>query len=134
MSRIYSLYTCHEIVIDNDGNIIAEYKTDLPDSTLIIKQFCDAFNSAAKEYLLNIINKEFNDKILSLKAQEYPNNNHETTINVVITGKPGTRFTEKLRNEIFEWINSQYSDGWGEGFFGLINVMTTDTGTHFYIE
>lgn len=31
-------------------------------------------------------------------------------------------------------IDAQFSDGWGEGFFGYINIMTAPDGTKFIVE
>lgn len=135
MSQIYSLYTCNEVIVDDNGNFVKDYTENLPHHDQIIKTFCDAFNTSAKDHLLNILNKDVGDKIAAMKAKPYAKAEPGKTIIVVaITAKPNARFTEKLRTQVFDWISTQYSDGWGEGFFGPVNVLTADDGTRFYID
>lgn len=133
MSYITSLYVCHEIIVDDNNNFISEHKTNLPHAELISKTFCEQFDKAAKDYLLNVMNNELGNRIALLKAMPSKACN-ETIISIRITAKPGVRFTSKLRNAVYDFISLQFSDGWGEGFFGPVNIITADDGTRFYID
>ena len=133
MSYITSLYVCHEIIVDSNNNFISEHETNLTHAELISKTFCEQFDRAAEDYLLNIMNNELGNRIALLKAMPSKARN-ETIISIRITAKPGVRFTSKLRNAVYDFMSSQFSDGWGEGFFGPANIITANDGTRFYID
>ena len=85
---------------------------------------------------LDIINKECDDKIQRLiaKPMTAKSSDHKTAVGVHIYGKSNVRFTEKFRTKVFDFIDSQFADGWGESFFGPINTMTAPDGTRLYID
>ena len=138
MSYVISLYDCHEIIVDNNNNFVKEHCKNLPHDQFIKDEFCKQFNKAVHDYLLNIINNECDDKISKIIAK--PMDNHKsgkpiaTTVGVYIYGKPYVRFTKKFKEKVFDFMSSQYSDGWGEGFFGPVNIMTAPDGTRLYVD
>lgn len=134
MSYITSTYTCHEIIVDSNDNYISDHETNLPHADLISKTFCAEFNKASRDYLLDTMNNELDNKITSLKAQPSKASGTDTVIDIRIIAKPGIRFTAKLRNAVYDFMSVQFSDGWGEGFFGPVNILTANDGTRFYID
>lgn len=136
MSRVVSIYKCHEIIVDANNDFVSEHITDLPHSEFIQQEFCKQFNEAVESCLLDIINKECDDKIQRLIAKPMTAklSDHETAVGVHIYGKPNVRFTTKFRNKVFEFMDAQFSDGWGESFFGPINTLTAPDGTRLYID
>lgn len=131
MSKHGFIYRPCEVVCDKEGNIINEHETDLPHFDMIRKEMEDNWNSMHMEQYFDGILK---DKIAECTLKfiniglPYPT----ALINAV--GVPRFRFTEKVRNEIDEQIFAQLVDGWGEGFFGPVNIMTAPDGTRFYVE
>lgn len=136
MSKVISIYKCHEIIVDANNDFVSKHITDLPHSEFIQQEFCKQFNEAVESYLLDIINKECDDKIQRLiaKPMTAKSSDHKTAVGVHIYGKSNVRFTEKFRTKVFDFIDSQFADGWGESFFGPINTMTAPDGTRLYID
>ena len=130
MSKTQICYTCHEIILDDNGNFIKEYEENLPHHNQIEKEMCDSFNNTHIERFFDGILK---DKIKSAIMTFKKIDNKSVGI-MTIEGIPNFRFTQKVRDEIYEQIGGQLSDGWGEGFFGYINVMTAPDGTKFIVE
>jgi len=135
MAKLTSLYTCHEIVVDKNDDFVKAYETNLPHADFIVKEFIDRWNKDADAFLLKYLNEQVaKDKIESCYAKKFRTTNGECTIAVEIVAKPGVALRSEMKQEIFDWIGSQYSDGWGEGFFGMINIMTAPDGTRLYVD
>lgn len=134
MAVIKSLYTLHEIVVDNNDEFVKEYEVDLPHGDFIVEEMCKAWNADADKFILEFMNNECDNRIESCYMKPFKNNNGESTVAVHIKAKEGKQLTGKIKSAVWDFMDGQYSDGWGEGFFGLINVMTAPDGTRFYVE
>lgn len=136
MSKVISIYKCHEIIVDANNDFISEHFADLPHSEFIQQEFCKQFNNAVERYLLDIMNRECDDKIQRLIAKPITITlpDHKTAVGIHIYGKSNVRFTKKFRTKVFEFMDAQFADGWGESFFGPINTLTAPDGTRLYID
>lgn len=134
MAEIISLYTCHEVIVDNNDNILEYHETNLPHGDFIAEEFCKKWNEDADKFLLEFMNKELDNRIESCIAKPRKTNDGTTTVAVHIKAKPGKQLTTKIKNTAWDYMSAQYSDGWGEGFFGMINIMTAPDGTRLYVE
>ena len=133
MAKLSIIYTLHEIVVDNNGDYIKEYNKNLPHSNEVAEAFINQWNKDADEFMLEIINEQVaNNSIESCKARRYKKHEAETQIIIEIVAKKGKQFREKFRNNIYDFMESQFIDGWGEGFFN--KYRTAKDGTKYYIE
>ena len=135
MAKLLSIYTIHERVVDKDGNDLAYYDENLPHGDVLADAFVKDWNKAADEYMLDLINKEVGkDRIASIYARRYQKNGAETKVAVEVVAKPGKQFRWPIKDNVFDFLSAQYCDGWGEGFFGLVNVMTAPDGAQICAE
>lgn len=133
MSKLSIIYTLREIILDDNNDYIKEYDKNLPHSNEVAEAFINQWNKDADEFMLEIINKQVaNNSIESCKARRYKKYDKETKVIIEIVAKQGKQFREKLRNNIYDFIESQFIDGWGEGFFN--KYRTAKDGTKYYIE
>ena len=133
MAKLSIIYTLHEIIVDNNGDYIKEYDKNLPHSNEVAEAFINQWNKDADEFMLEIINEQVaNNSIESCKARRYKKHEAETKVIIEIVAKKGKQFREKFRNNIYDFMESQFIDGWGEGFFN--KYRTAKDGTKYYIE
>ena len=133
MSKLSIIYTLSEIILDDNNNYIKEYNKNLPHADEIAEVFINQWNKDADDFMLEIINEQVADNsIKSCKARRYKKHDKETKIIIEIVAKQGKQFREKLRNNIYDFMESQFTDGWGEGFFN--KYRTAKDGTKYYIE
>ena len=130
MSKLQILYICHEVALDDSGHCIEEYEKDLPHHDMIAKEMCKSFNNMHIERFFDGILKD-NIKSATMKFKKV---NNESIAVITIEGVPNFRFSEPRRNQIFEQMDGQLSDGWGETFFGFGNIMQDKDGNHFCVE
>lgn len=135
MAKLLSLYTLAESVYNKYGDQIAYYEENLPHGDILANAFIKDWNESADKFMLGLINKEVGkDRIKSIYARRYKKNSPEVTVAVEVVAKEGKQFRGSMKEDIFEYLSSQYCDGWGEGFFGPINMMSADDGTRFCAE
>lgn len=133
MEKLSITYTLHEIIVDNNGDYIKEYDKNLPHADEIAEVFINEWNKNADEFMLEIINEQVaNNSIESCKARRYKKHGAETQIVIEIVAKKSKQFREKFRNNIYDFMESQFIDGWGEGFFN--KYRTAKDGIKYYIE
>lgn len=130
MSTFMFITNFHEIEIDNDLNVIDDYDFNLPHHDIIAANAEKSWNEMHMEQFYDGFLK---DKVESAKMKCRVNKDGESEGVILIKMKKGVRLTEKCRNAIVEQTSAQLSDGWGESFFGPINIMT-DGHTRFYVE
>ena len=53
MSKVISIYKCHEIIVDANNDFVSEHITDLPHSEFIQQEFCKQFNEAVESYKMH---------------------------------------------------------------------------------
>lgn len=132
MSALKSIYALHEVVTDENGEYIREYDKDLPHSDEIAEIFIREWNGFAGEMLKIMNDQAGRDRIESCLARRYKKNGRETQVVVEIKAKKGQQFRSGVREDIFDFMSSQFSDGWGEGFFKRQRIAKD--GTRYYIE
>ena len=133
MAKFTSLYECREVILDDNGDYVEEYEENLPHGDFIVNWFCNAWNKDADKFILDILNRDIGDCIETCYMRKYKDDT-KTILAIDFVMKKGKRLTQKVKNEIIDWIDGQYSDGWGEGMFGYANVMTAPDGTKFIVE
>ena len=135
MSKLIYSYKINETVLDNDDDFVEDYETNLPHGDELLAHMCKDWND------MNM--HRFYDGVLENKiasAVMYPciktnaNNEKEYIGRIEFVGAPKVRFTQKIRDEIINQTDAQFSDGWGESFFGYANIMTMSDGTHVIAE
>lgn len=124
MSKFVVMYRFHEIQETRDGDY--EYKKDLPHAREIVKCAVDDWNKTVKSAYLYT---GFDDDIASIRA--YPSRTDTDAMCIEVCLKPRSRMSEKKRVAIEEAIDAQFSDGWGEGFFGS-RFEDKETGICYY--
>ena len=130
MSTFMFITTFNEVEFDNDGNIIADYETNLPHHDMISAEAERSWNEMKMEQYYDGI---LTDKIESARMKCRKTKTGETEAVIRFKMKAGVRLTERYRNAIVEQTSAQFSDGWGESFFGMVNVMT-DGKKKFFVE
>lgn len=128
MSKYVVAYHFHEIQITKDDEYICEYKTNLPHAKEIVEYAVDDWNSVVK---ISYLHTGFDDDIANIRA--YPSRTDTDAMCVEVSLKPGIRMNERKRTEIEEAIDAQFSDGWGEGFFGN-RFEDKETGICYYAD
>ena len=130
MSAFNYLYAVHEVQVDKNDNLIAEFEDNLPHHSFIMDEMCKSWNDMHMEQYYDGILK---NKILSAKMiPDIIDGTSCAKINII--GKSGVRFTQKVKDAIVEQTSAQMCDGWGEGFFGYANIMTAPDGTRLYVD
>ncbi len=121
--------TFTEVEVDKNNDFIADYETNLPHHDIIAESMEKSWNDMHMERFYDGI---LTDKIESatMKCRQLDG---ESEAVISIKMKPGARLTQKYKDAIIDQTSAQLSDGWGEGFFGLINIMT-DGDRRFYAE
>ena len=133
MAKLTSLYTLRECIVDEDGNDIAYYEEDLPHGNEIVERFINKWNKDADDFMLDIMNEQVGkDRIQSCYARRYNKKSPRVTVAVEIIAKEGKQFRGSMKADIFDFMESQYTDGWGEGFFN--KIIKAEDGTLFYID
>ena len=132
MSKFEYITNLTETELDENGNVICDYETNLPHHDLIIKKICKSWNDMHMEQYYD---GQLKDKINSAVMSAYRDQTHsgQCSVKITFTLKKGCRLTESCRDAIIDQTNAQFSDGWGEGFFGYSNIMT-DGKRHFIVE
>ena len=76
MSKIVSLYTCHENQIDEKGNTVAYYQANLPHGKEIAEAFIGEWNKDA-ERMVEIMNEQVaKGRVESCKARRQDHHRH----------------------------------------------------------
>ena len=80
MAKYMSLYCCTEELYDQNGNLTGEFKTNLPHSEEIAKQFCERWNEDADNFMLDLVNKECDDRIESCYMRLFDSRSDKTIL------------------------------------------------------
>lgn len=132
MSTFNFITSFTETTLDNDECPLNYYTNNLPHHSLIIKKACESWNEMHMEqYYDGILENKVKSAVMSAFRDRTCSKN--CSVKIAITLEPGIRMTEKYRKAITEQTSAQLTDGWGEGFFGYINVMS-DGKTKFIVE
>ena len=114
---------------------IKEYTHDLPHGKELLKKMCESWNKSNMHQFYDGI---LSNNIIAAKMRpvtELDNEGNKAFYGKIeITGKPGFRFSQKIREEIDEQTSAQITDGWGETFLGSVNIITMPDGTRCYAD
>ena len=117
MSTFMSLYEVNETEYDEHDNFVSDHKTNLPHSKDIVKRFCEQWNKDADSFMLDLVNKECDNRIKSCYMRQFNPKGSKTVLCVDFIAKEGKQLTRKIKDAIMDFMSAQYSDGWGEGMF-----------------
>ena len=132
MDKIVYTFEFNEIIVDEENNYVKEYKKNLPHKDYIVKTFCNEWNKASKEFLLELMRDEVSKKIVSCAAKpRHGNSKIKYDAKLVVTTREKDNFTEEEVDEILDYLDAQMADGWGECFFHKIREVD---GTRFFID
>lgn len=131
MSYISYHIPVDETTLDQDLNPITTFDANLPHEKAITKMLLSEWK---KSNPLQYFPEEIRKKIHKLDMQIQVNKNKSMEAIVIAHGEPRTYFTEKLRHQIWDLLDGQMSDGWGECIFGYNNIMTDENGQKYIIE
>lgn len=129
MSTVRFLTDLIEVPCDKKGEREwEEIDENLPHHELISKLICESWNTAHMEQYFDGVLK---DNIASAIMNCMKDGDGKTVAVITVTGKPNFRFSEKRRNEIYDQVSAQLSDGWGESFFH--KEFTDEHGARFTV-
>lgn len=126
MAIFLSLYNCIEELYDANG-FVKEYEEYLPHGKQIVNDFCKQWNRDADAFMLELVNKECDNRIQSCYMRQFDPKGKKTTLCVEFIAKPGKQLTTKIKNAIRDFMDAQYSDGWGEGMFERVTELPDGT-------
>lgn len=132
MSKLYYYMDLHEVIIRNDDGEEHEevFEKSLPHHDIIAKEICKYWNEMKME---RYFDGALKGAIRSAKMRCYREKNSDKSIaQITIEGVPGFRFGCARRSMVFDQLDAQMVDGWGEGFFGVYEMRAPD-GTRFYV-
>ena len=129
--------------VDDNCNHIRDLEASDPLFSFAIDEMVKSFNEMKLEN--SIDNKEakrklgytIKEKIKSIRMKRIHKIDEEGRpyVRITVETYPGTlKMTEKVCGYIGDFISSQYSDGWGEGFFGPGNSFKAPDGTLLAVE
>lgn len=131
MSKLYYYMELHEVIVDNEWEPKETFEDYLPHHDIIAKEICKSWNEMNMEQYFDGVLK---GNIQSAKMSCYRDkSNGKSMAKITIEGVHGFRFGSARRAEVFEQLDAQMSDGWGEGFF-VSHVITAPDGTEFYVD
>lgn len=108
---------CHEVALDADGNEIDYFETNLPHHKIIQNIFCREWNNQA-DNILKLLQKEISPKITDCSAMAYPSTKDgRCRVVIAITAEPHAHLTQHRKQMLWDFMDAQMTDGWGEGFY-----------------
>ncbi len=122
---------CEECIVDDNGNITKSYEKNFPHHDIIAKEMTESFNNAKLE---RFVDDSLKGKIKSIRMRIDQDNEGYSVGHITFEGIPGLRMTQKVKETLDDDMSAQFSDGWGEGFLGIINIMKAPDGTEFFVE
>lgn len=132
MSKYVLCVSFHEIALNADDEFLGEYTVKLPHHKYIVNAACESWNKMHME--------QYYDGVLAGKitsAVMYPyrdvSGEGKCMVKIEVVLKQGIRMNEKYRASILRQTSAQLVDGWGESFYGYVNVMTVD-GQRFMVD
>ena len=130
MATFKFITTFSEITLDQNDNIVVDYETNLPHHDIISRAAEKSWNDLHMERFYDGI---LTDKIESATMKCRRSGSGATEAVISIKAKPGVRLISKYRDAIVDQTSAQLSDGWGESFFGFVNIMS-DGNERFCVE
>ena len=123
--------TISEVRLDSSGNAIAEYTENLPHQDDIIA----AALKLDLSHLADVLNARLGQHgVERVRSWASVRSNKQVVMTISVEAAPRFRWSERRRNIVFDELDTQLVDGWGEGFFGYANVMVGENGHRFFPE
>lgn len=120
-----------EVRLDSSGNEIAEYTNNLPHQYDIIA----AALKLDLSHLADVLNAQLGqhgvERVLSWASVR---RSKQVVMTIAVEAAPKFRWSAPRRNIVFDELETQLVDGWGEKFFGYANVMKDASENEFFIE
>lgn len=127
MSVLYYNIPIEERLDDESGNLIDYYKKEL----LHHKQIKDEFPSLVESArLINGFEKNVQSLILNIHGTVRRTSERKTIVRIHIRFHPDIRLTSRLRDIVFETMDAQMADGFGEV---LSNRPIANTEHAYYV-
>lgn len=124
--------TATEVQLNENLDVVAEHMFDLPHDRHIAEQARKSWNAIDFVSILNgVLGADGIERTPMTYRIDRDGHLHLT---IRIVPKRGFRWSERRRNVVFDELDAQMVDGWGEGFFGYANVMTDEDGNKFCAE
>lgn len=128
MSEMHILYRLNEVQLDENDEFIEEYERNLPHAKELLEDAVESWNSMPMhEYFDGILK----NKIQKAHASGRIDKDGYAILDIQVVGIQKFRFTAAVRDEIGEQIGCQFSDGWGESYFGTGNVHYDGNVTYY---
>lgn len=113
MSKVYYNFGIGEYLTDNNGDIVEYYEKDLPHYKELADWLLPEWdNSHIEKFFTGVLK----NNIKSCTASLFRRKDGCVYVCVNVEGVKGFRFSEKRRNEVFDQLDGQITDGWGESF------------------
>lgn len=131
MSIYKTRFHVRELNFDDKDNFIGEFETNLPHHDFLCKEMCKSWNDMHMEHFYDGILKGM---LASVTMSYGKDENGKSFGRITFRGKPGFRFSQKVKDEMDEQTTAQFTDGWGESFLYPYNIMTAPDGTKVALE
>lgn len=132
MSKLFYTIKLNEVQTTKKGDFIREYKSNLPHAKEIIDNLCQSWNSINWGEIFDDI---FSGNVTSsIMRPLQTSDDGISKVQITTTFKEGFRLSKKRRDAFWDQMEAQMCDGWGEGVFGLINLMEFSDGAFGYTD
>ena len=132
MSKLFYTINLNEVQTTKNGEFIKEYIANLPHAEKVANNLCESWNAIDWSKIFDgILTKCVEKSIMRPVPIE---KDGVCKVRITTTFVNGFRLSAKRRNEFWEQMEAQMSDGWGEGIFGLINLIEFKDGAFGYID
>ncbi len=136
MSKYCTIDSDYKVLeLDSSGNIKKEAESKIADPVYYagIINMIRNFNSA---HLEKYLDDDLKDKInsITMELTNKVDTEEKPFVRITFQAKPfAIRFTQKVKDRLDEYMLSQFTDGWGEGFFYPYSFTAPD-GTIIAVE
>lgn len=122
-------YRFHEVSLDDDGEAVVVYETDLPHGAAIVSAAVADWNANVTPAFVSCPTR---DKVASVRAAR--TRADRDAMVVTVRARDGESFDSADVTRLMDDFDGMFCDGWGERFCGPANVMHDEGGRRFYAE
>lgn len=131
MANLTYVIKVTEQELDADGEVIREHEAGLPHADLIAGAACRSWNSLGWE---GLVGGALRGNISSAPMTATLDDHGHLLLVIHVRPVRGFRWSRRRRDAVWEELDAQLVDGWGEGFFGPVNPMADGDGNRFCAE